>query len=86
VLSALHEFWFSGWGFDKLYNVVFVRPFLAIAKLNKADVIDQLYTGIVAGTDGLYRLVARTQSGSLRWYIMGMVIGAILILGIQMML
>ncbi|WAC14839.1 NADH-quinone oxidoreductase subunit L [Dyadobacter pollutisoli] len=86
MLVGLHRFWFSGWAFDQLYNVLLVRPFVFVARINKADFVDRLYTGIVSVTDGLYRLLSRTQSGSLRWYIMGMVIGAIVILGIQMML
>jgi len=86
MLAGLRRFWFSGWAFDQLYDVVLVKPFVFITRINKADVVDKLYTGIVSVTDGLYRLLSRTQSGSLRWYIMGMVIGAIVILGIQMIL
>lgn len=86
ALASLHRFWFSGWGFDALYDRLLVRPFIFISKINKSDVTDRLYTGIAAATGEMYKLLSRTQSGSLRWYIMGLVVGAILILGIQIML
>ena len=86
LLANLHRFWFSGWGFDALYDRLLVKPFIFISKINKSDVTDRLYTGIAAVTDDMYKLLSRTQSGSLRWYIMGLVVGAILILGIQIIL
>lgn len=82
----LYFFWFSGWGFDKLYDVLIVRPVVFIANINKNDVVDKLYQGITFVTIRLYRSLSFTQSGSLRWYIMGLVIGAIIILSIQIML
>jgi NADH-quinone oxidoreductase subunit L len=82
----LYLFWFSGWGFDKLYNVLIVNPVVFIANINKSDVVDKLYQGITFVTIRLYRFLSFTQSGSLRWYIMGLVIGAIIILSIQIML
>lgn len=86
LLARLHRFWFSGWGFDALYENMLVKPFIFMSRINKSDVTDRLYTGIAAATGEMYKLLSRTQSGSLRWYIMGLVVGAILILGIQIML
>lgn len=85
-VMSLYRFWFSGWGFDQLYNAVIVRPIVSISNINKNDVVDKLYQGITFITVRLYRSLSFTQSGSLRWYIMGMVVGAIIILGIQIML
>ena len=86
LVMSLYQFWFSGWAFDKLYNVLFVTPFVFLAHINKNDIIDRLYEGITVVTNRLYRFMSMTQTGSLRWYIMGMVIGAIIILGLQIML
>lgn len=86
LLVGLYRFWFSGWAFDALYDSVLVKPFIFISKINKSDITDKLYTGIAAMTGEMYKLLSKTQSGSLRWYIMGLVVGAILILGIQIML
>jgi NADH-quinone oxidoreductase subunit L len=82
----LYNFWHSGWGFDKLYDVLFVTPVAFITRINKNDLIDKIYSGITYVTVGLYKGLSFTQSGSLRWYIMGLVIGAIVILGLQIML
>ncbi len=46
-------------------------------QINKSDITDKLYTGIAAATGEMYKLLSETQSGSLRWYIMGLVVGAI---------
>lgn len=82
----LYLFWFSGWGFDKLYNSLIVRPIVFIANVNKNDAVDKLYQGVVFVTVCLCQSLSFTQSGSLRWYIMGLVIGAIIILSMQIML
>lgn len=85
-LTNLYQFWLSGWAFDRLYQRLVVRPIFYIAKVNKNDVVDQLYQGITWVTLRLYRSLSFTQSGSLRWYVMGLVLGAIIILGIQILL
>jgi len=75
--TVLHDFWYSGWGFDTLYNTLFVRPFVFLATINKRDVVDKLYQGLVSMANALNNLLAWTQSGILRWYMIGIVIGAI---------
>jgi len=44
--AFLSRFWFSGWGFDWLYDSVIVRPYVWVARLIKDDVFDFLYAGI----------------------------------------
>jgi len=78
--ADLHQFWFSGWGFDALYNFLFVRPFVFLSTINKNDIVDKLYEGIVLIAEFFHRLFSFTQSGILRWYIMGIVIGGIVLL------
>ena len=78
--KGLHQFWFSGWGFDVLYDAILVRPFVFLANVNKNDVVDKLYAAIVMTAGGFNRLFSFTQSGILRWYIMGVVVGGIIIL------
>ena len=79
-VSDLHQLWFSGWGFDALYDAILVKPFVFLATINKNDVIDKGYTAIVSLVTFLHRIFSYTQSGLMRWYVMGIVIGAILIL------
>src|SRR5215813_11466575 len=38
--AALDRWWFAGWGFDWLYDKVFVQPFVWIANVNKSDFVD----------------------------------------------
>jgi NADH-quinone oxidoreductase subunit L len=82
VGAGLHRFWFSGWGFDRLYDTLFVRPFEWIARINRDDVIDSGYTGIAHLNRAVHAVLSRTQTGSIRWYAMGIAFGAAVFLGI----
>lgn len=77
--AALRAFWFSGWGMDWLYDWLLVRPYKALARLNRRDVVDALYNGIVALMRLFHRLLVPTQTGQLRWYAAGLILGAVLI-------
>jgi NADH-quinone oxidoreductase subunit L len=85
-VSDLYQLWYSGWGFDALYDTLFVRPFVFVATINKSDVIDKMYTAMVSAADFFYRVFSYTQSGLMRWYVMGIVLGAILILTLGLLL
>jgi NADH-quinone oxidoreductase subunit L len=82
---ALHRFWLSGWGFDKLYDTLVVRPFVFLATVNKNDVIDTFYSGLAAGARLLNRGLVQTQNGILRWYMMGIVVGALLVITLSLL-
>jgi len=85
-LDGIHHVWFNGWGFDSLYDAVFVKPFVFVATINKADVIDKVYGGLVSVSELFNRAFAKAQAGILRWYVMGIVIGAILIITLGLLL
>jgi NADH-quinone oxidoreductase subunit L len=80
--QGIHRFWQSGWGVDKLYDILFVRPVVWAARVNRRDVVDAMYGGIA----GLVRLVnsAATlpQTGRIRWYAASIVGGAIFLVGL----
>jgi NADH-quinone oxidoreductase subunit L len=80
--AGLHRFWFSGWGFDWLYERLFIRPFVWLATINRADFIDYFYTALARGSQGLYKLFSHTQTGQLRWYAFGIGVGAVIIITI----
>jgi NADH-quinone oxidoreductase subunit L len=65
---ALHRFWFSDWGMDWLYDRLFVRPVVWIARVNKADIVDSIYEGLASLTTFCYRILSLTETGKLRWY------------------
>jgi NADH-quinone oxidoreductase subunit L len=85
-LVALREFWYKGWGFDDLYDIVLVRPFLWLSSTNKGDKIDKAYDGMVVSAGFFHRMFAWTQSGIMRWYMMGIVVGTILVLTLSLLI
>lgn len=85
-MIVTNRFWYSGWGFDTLYDTLFVKPFVYLANSNKSDFIDKLYEGIVNISVFFHDVFASTQNGKMRWYIMGIVIGAIFVLSIGLIL
>ena len=80
VARSLHTFWFSGWGFDWVYQRVFVVPFLWLARLNKHDIFDSVVSLLVRLTETANELLARSQTGSLRWYVLSVVGGMVVLL------
>jgi NADH-quinone oxidoreductase subunit L len=82
VMAWFRQWWFRGWDFDALYNRLFVQPFVYTARINRRDVVDKIYKGIARLTTWLHDVTARTQSGILRWYIMGVLLGAVVILSV----
>ena len=77
--TTVTRFLRSGWGFDWIYDRLFVRPFVWLAKINVRDVVDRL----ADATGGFFMLLSRafrwTQNGKVRWYAAGAAIGAVLI-------
>jgi NADH-quinone oxidoreductase subunit L len=78
--QRLRRFWFGGWGFDTLYDVVLVKPFMALARANKSDVVDLVFRAIAALARGAHQVVTVTQSGRLRWYAANMAFGIVVVL------
>jgi len=83
--SSMRNFFFSGWYFDKLYDVLFVNPFLFITRINKADVIDLMYNGISRTAGWINSQLSFTQSGALRWYLFALVAGSILFISLYLL-
>jgi NADH-quinone oxidoreductase subunit L len=82
LVQAVKSFWEHGWGFDWLYDRLFVRPFVWLAEINRDDVVDLIYRGI-AGVSALFHgLLSRTQTGLVRWYAAGITLGAVLLIAI----
>ena len=75
----LRRFWDGGWGFDTLYDTLVVKPFMAVARLNKNDAVDLIYELTVVVARAMHRLTALTQTGRLRWYAANMALGLLLV-------
>jgi NADH-quinone oxidoreductase subunit L len=72
----LERLWLSGWGFDRVYNTIFVQPVGWLARVNARDEVDSVFTGFAVLTRGANRLLTGTQTGSLRWYASGLAVGS----------
>ncbi len=80
--SFLQGFLLRGWDFDRLYDTLFVNPLMALARINKGDIVDSLYNGLASLTQmGHYRL-KWIQNGAVRWYAAGLALGAVILLGV----
>ena len=77
--NAVRRFWQSGWAFDWIYDRLFVKPFLWVARVNKGDVVDLAFRITAAITRGFHHVGALTQTGRLRWYAANMAIGLIVV-------
>ena len=83
---ALQEWWYTGWGFDWLYNKLFVQPFVWKSQVNKSDFVDSLYSGIARLADLLYRGLRSTETGRVRWYAAAMAGGSAVFLAVVLFL
>jgi len=81
--SAVHDFFYRGWGFDTLYDKVFVQPAVWLSEINKKDFIDSFYNGIAYFVLFYNRLFSSMQTGKIRWYVMAFSVGIIIILTIM---
>jgi NADH-quinone oxidoreductase subunit L len=78
--SRLNEFFYRGWGFDFIYDKLFVRPVVWLSEIDKDDLFDWWNIGLAKLFLAGNKLVGITQNGKLRWYLMSFVIGIALIL------
>ena len=79
--QALHRYWFSGWGFDWLYDRVLVRPYVFLANIDRDDIIDSIFDMLSRlGVFG-HRVLSTTQNGRIRTYAAGLAFGAALVIG-----
>ncbi|MDI1301575.1 MAG: NADH-quinone oxidoreductase subunit L [bacterium] len=76
---AVGGLWKNAWGFDWLYDHIFVKPFMFIVRTNARDWADA-GIGLIPRLMGKgNQLLAATQNGNLRWYAASMAMGAVLV-------
>jgi NADH-quinone oxidoreductase subunit L len=81
---AVHQFWFEGWGFDRVYDALIRRPCVWLAEIDPRDVVDSLYTAVGRGVAWMHHAACRTQTGSLRRYAAGISVGLAVILALAL--
>ncbi|QPR27699.1 NADH-quinone oxidoreductase subunit L [Edwardsiella hoshinae] len=81
----LSTWWFHAWGFDWLYQRIFIQPFKAVAWLVRRDPFDRLMNlcGWVARLGN--RVLVVSENGQLRWYAASMGMGAVVVLALLLL-
>jgi NADH-quinone oxidoreductase subunit L len=82
----LTKLWFAAWGFDWLYDKIFVKPYVFLAQMLRKDPIDKTFNLIPAGVSLAYRVLSATQTGSVRWYAATIAAGVVIILAALVLL
>ncbi|MCH7336204.1 NADH-quinone oxidoreductase subunit L [Acinetobacter sp. NIPH 2699] len=78
--SGLAHICRTAFGFDALYNIVFVKPYLLIAKILGRDPVDGLWLVLPAIVQGGNSFTSSRQTGSLREYASSMSLGIVVLL------
>ncbi|HBO3291514.1 TPA: NADH-quinone oxidoreductase subunit L [Pseudomonas aeruginosa] len=73
--------WYHAWGFDWLYDKLFVKPYLLLCQLLGRDPIDRTLGVVPFSVRGGHNLLSLTENGRLRWYAASLVGGAAILLG-----
>ena len=85
VGRMLSAWWFAAWGFDWLYDKLFVKPYLLICRVLSNDPLNSTMGLLPSLARSGHHLVTRAQTGNIRWYAYSMVAGAVLLLGIALL-
>ncbi|MCL5281207.1 MAG: NADH-quinone oxidoreductase subunit L [Planctomycetes bacterium] len=86
VGSWLHRWWFADWGFDWLYQKLFVGPYVVLARINRNDVVDLFYKGLALISRVINGLLSSTVNGNVRWYVAAVAGGAVIVVGLVVIL
>jgi NADH-quinone oxidoreductase subunit L len=82
----IRDFLFQGWGFDWLYDRLFVRPAVWLAESDKNDFIDKFYSALADITGFFNGLLSKMQNGKLRRYAVVLTAGIVVLLVIMLIL
>ncbi|OCG12758.1 hypothetical protein A9G24_08640 [Gilliamella sp. App6-5] len=70
----------SDWHYDYLLNTLFVKPYVYLAHLLKKDPLALWDDWIMRGIKKVNSFIVDLENGQIRWYMVSMVIGSIIIL------
>lgn len=80
--KPLQAFFNSGWAMDWLYQWLFIRPYVALSKLNRHDGVDRLPAAVAACARAANRILAKSQNGQLRYYVATMAVASIIVISL----
>jgi NADH-quinone oxidoreductase subunit L len=84
--TIANRFFQSGWGFDWLYDRLFVRPYIWVSRINAGDFFDSIFTGIAWVAKACNVGLSWTESGQLRLYAAVIAIGAVIAIALAVFL
>jgi NADH-quinone oxidoreductase subunit L len=70
----------EGWMFDRLYDLLLVRPVVWLSRVDTRDFVDRIYEAVGSLNVLLNKVFSRTQNGYLRWYVFGVAFGTAVLL------
>ena len=82
AVQPLAAYWLGGWGFDWLYERVFVRPIRWLAHAGRHDVVDYAVRGIAWLNVAAWSGLSSGQNGRLRGYVAFAGFGIVLVLAL----
>ena len=82
AIRPLAAYWLGGWGFDWLYERVFVRPVKWFARVARNDLVDYVVGGIAWLNVAAWRTLSAGQTGRLRAYVAVAGFGIALVLAV----
>ena len=68
------------WRFDYLLNIIFVKPYMYLANMLKKDPLAIWDNWIMLGIKKINSYIVSLENGHIRWYMVSIVIGSIIIL------
>ena len=88
--APLYRFLLNKWYFDELYDRIFVRPTLALARglwqVGDAKIIDGIPNGLAALTNQGAGQVVKVQTGSIAHYAFAMLIGVVVLVSLYLII
>jgi NADH-quinone oxidoreductase subunit L len=76
----------SGLGFDAVYDALLIWPYRAIAAVLRGDAFNGIYGTVTLLALAGNRTLGQTQNGKLRWYVMGVALGAVVTIAVAVLL
>jgi NADH-quinone oxidoreductase subunit L len=83
--QRLRAFWHAGWGFDWLYDRLFVRPYWWLADVDRHDIVDRFYTAIADLCLLGWRALSASQNGHVRRYAAAIGAGGVIVVAIALL-
>ena len=77
--------WFHAWGFDALYEVLFVKPYKGAAWLIQNDPVNQFFNSFGCLFKGANKGLSFSENGLARWYAASLGLGAVLVIALLLL-